>query len=141
MKRDLVFYLFGGVVGFIAGLFLGLSSAHALDCTKSPDRTPGPFWRYRLIDHQQCWYRSEFALPKSELNWAQARPQSAAEEIIDAAAQALAPILVPTISYRRTERQQEPVPDNSLLVMMAGIGFAAAIGGLLWPVRRRVHGE
>ena len=123
-----------------AGLILaGVTvSAHALDCTKSPDRTPGSFWRYRLIDDQRCWYRSESALPKSELRWAtSAEPATAKEEILDAAAQALAPILVPTISYRQVARSPEPDSDNSLLVMIAAGGFALVIAGLLWPVRRR----
>lgn len=125
VNRDLIFYVFGGLTGFIAGLFLGLSAAGAVDCIDKPDlSTPGPVWRYRVIDERRCWYRGEAVLAKSELAWR--RPE------LDMAFNALKPVLVKTVSYR-----PELSESNVTLAVFAGLGFAIVIAGLLWPLRRR----
>src|SRR5262245_66572160 len=84
-------------------LALSISTASAIDCSKAPDRTPGPFWRYRIIDGERCWYRSETVLPKAELSW----PQPAVEpgRIDEPPAMQLTPVLVRTLAFRPDEQK------------------------------------
>src|SRR3982074_2017576 len=85
----------------ISLLALSISTASAIECSKAPDRTPGPFWRYRIIDGAQCWYRGETVLPKADLNWS--RPAVEPATSGDPPAMQLAPVLVRTIAYRPAE--------------------------------------
>src|SRR5882724_6220244 len=90
----------------ISLLALSMSAASAIDCSKAPDRTPGPFWRYRIIDGAQCWYPGETVLPKTDLSWA--RPAVEPETIDEPPAMQLTPVLVRTIAYRPAEHQIAP---------------------------------
>lgn len=135
MNRDLSFYMFGILVGFFGGLFIGLSAAGAVECAAKPDiRTPGMFWRYRVIDERQCWYRGDSALPKSALTWAPSEPETPAGAVYVSAP--LSPVLVPTISYKPPVRPKESHPD-AMLYIVVGVGFGLAFAGMVWPLRRR----
>jgi hypothetical protein len=132
----------------ISLLVLSISTASAIECSKAPDRAPGPFWRYRIIDGAQCWYRSEAVLPKADLSW----PRSSVEpEKIDEQHAMLAPVLVRTIAIRPPEPQitQEQQIAQAQQISQGGrvissavivVGFGIVIGGMFWPVRRRREG-
>jgi hypothetical protein len=121
----------------ISLLALSISAASAIDCSKAPDRTPGPFWRYRIIDGAQCWYRGETVLPKADLNW----PQRAVDPgmIDEPPAMQLTPVLVRTVAYRPAEHQ---IAQNrhAIASVVVGIGFSIVIAGMFWPMRRRREG-
>jgi hypothetical protein len=128
----------------ISILALSISTASAIECSKAPDRTPGPFWRYRIIDGTQCWYRGETVLAKADLNW----PQSAAVNpvrIDEPPVQQVAPVFVRTITYRPPEQQIASggrVIANGRVIASAVIviGFGIVIAGMFWPMRRRREG-
>lgn len=120
------------VVGLLTAL-VGASSASALDCTRAPDRTPGPFWRYRLIDNQQCWYRSESVLPKSDLRWA---PDPRPELTMEFGDAPLKPTFVQTVPFKPVESPKESLGLMTFVHIGILAGFGLAIGGLLWPLRR-----
>ena len=118
-------------------LALSISTASAIECSKAPDRTPGPFWRYRIIDGAQCWYRGETVLPKADLNW----PQRAVEPqtIDEPPAIQLAPVLVRTVAYRPAEHQIAQ-DRHGIAGVAVVIGFSFVIAGMFWPMRRRREG-
>src|SRR5689334_4754021 len=98
-------------------LALSISAASAIECSKAPDRTPGPFWRYRIIDGAQCWYRSETVLAKADLAWSQ---PAAEQAVIDAPP--LAPVLVRTIAIRPAESQiarEQPIAQGGHIISSA----------------------
>ncbi len=120
-----------------------LTSAHAIDCTRAPDRTPGPFWRYRVIDNQQCWYRSETVLPKSELQWATAVVETS-ERVEPAKVEKtqdrlpLKPVPVQTIAYRVEAPPRQDYDKRWLIALgIISSGFGVAMAGMLWPLRAR----
>src|SRR6266568_454223 len=119
----------------ISFLALSISTASAIECSKAPDRTPGPFWRYRIIDGVQCWYRGETVLAKADLNW----PQPAAVNpvrIDEPPVQQVAPVIVRTIAYRPPE-QQIVRDGRAIASVVVVIGFSIVIAGMFWPMRRR----
>jgi hypothetical protein len=133
----------------ISLLALSISTASAIECSKAPDRTPGPFWRYRIIDGVQCWYRGETVLAKADLNW----PQSAAEpqRIAEPPVTPLAPVVVRTVAFRPPEPQTESEPQTAsggrviangrvIASAIVVIGFSIVIAGMFWPMRRRREG-
>ena len=125
---------FGGIVISV----LLSSSALAVDCATMPDRTPGLFWRYRIIDEKPCWYRGDAALPKSDLIWTPAEPAKVQEQFAGPAP--LAPIQVKTISYRMADIEPANVGRdhavNAIADMIVLLGFCAVIGCMFWPICR-----
>jgi hypothetical protein len=121
----------------ISLLALSISTASAIDCLKAPDRTPGPSWRYRIIDGAQCWYRGETVLPKADLSW----PKPAVEPgaIDESPAMLLTPVLVRTIAYRQAEHQITQ-GRHVIASVVVVIGFCIVIAGMFWSMRRRRKG-
>ncbi len=115
------------------------SPAAAIECVRSPDRTPGPFWRYRVIDNERCWYRSDSVLAKSELQWG--LPIEPAQPVVSP----IVPRLVPTISYHLDGKQPDPVfalppsepSRHTIARILLGMGMGLAIAGMFWPIRNR----
>ncbi len=125
------------IIAAILILLSAASSAHAIECAHAPDRTPGPFWRYRVIDNAQCWYRSESVLPKTELAWGKPEEESPRPELAMTFNAPLKPVSVQTIAYR-----VEPPPEDrgglSLIALaVIAVGFGAGMAGMLWPIRSR----
>jgi hypothetical protein len=134
----------------ISFLALSISTASAIECSKAPDRTPGAFWRYRVIDGAQCWYRGETVLPKADRSWPQ--PAAEPERIGEPPVRPLAPVVVRTVAFRPPEPQTTAsesqtasggrVIANGRVIASAVvvIGFSIVIAGMFWPMRRRREG-
>lgn len=140
-------------------------SASAVDCARVPDRTPGPTWRYRVVDGERCWYRGDAVLAKSELQWRTEsevvqvgsvgrKPRPEENPIVtppasDAAttgagehramtfAAPLKPTPVRTVSYPVEQPTRGDVATRVIGVWIIAAAFGLAVAGMMWPVRRR----
>lgn len=116
----------------LIALFMMCTTANAVDCSPAPDRAQTQ-WRYRIVDGKQCWYRNLLALPKANLQWAQASaPLDAAELFVFD--EMLRPVYVPTVSYRKPMETPPAVRTSALVAVLAA--FMCAICGMLWIATR-----
>lgn len=127
-------------IGAVLVLLIVAATA-SVSCASSPDRTPGMFWRYRVVDGMRCWYRGDSILPKSELTWAPA-VEHTVEFGDKAKANPLVPNRVQTISYRLEGEQKDPAFEpwktkDTIAIIFGTVGLGLIVFyALLWPIFR-----